>query len=112
MTYSKEQIAIFVKEIILYLFDYVPEKNIVANANLKYGLGFDLYDIHEIILAFEHKHDVIIKNEDAFDTFMTFDEFCNALYKDLNTQEKSVALQKQKTSIFNRIKTLFNQKSK
>ena len=56
MPYTKQEIFNVVKEILLDLdiFKHIDEKSIVPSASLKYNLGFDEYDINELIITFEY----------------------------------------------------------
>ena len=107
MPYTKQQVFNAVKEILLDLdiFKHIDEKSIVPSASLKYNLGFDEYDINELILALEYKKNINIKNIKAFNILMTLDEFCNALCKDLNTvQIQPATIPVQRPTLFNRVK--------
>ena len=105
MTYSKQEIFDTVKNILLHLdiFKHISEKDIVPSASLKYDLGFDEYDLQELVLQIEYRKSVNIKNDKALNKLMTLDEFCIALCKDLNTS-KTMAYNIHKTTLFHRIK--------
>ena len=108
MTYSKQEIFDTVKNILLDLdiFKHISEKDIVPSASLKYVLGFDEYDLQELILQIEYRKNVNIKNEKVFNKLMTLDEFCVGLCKDLNTPA-TMAYHMHKTNLFHRIKQRF-----
>ena len=107
MICSKQEVFNTVKKILLDLpiFKHINEKDIVPSASLKYNLGFDEYDINELIITFEYSKNVNIKNTKALNILMTLDEFCNALCKDLNTaQIQPVTIPVQRFHLFNRVK--------
>lgn len=108
MTYSKQEIFDTVKNILLHLdiFKHISEKDIVPSASLKYDLGFDEYDLQELVLQIEYRKSVNIKNNKALNKLMTLDEFCIALCKDLNSP-KTIAYHIHKTNLFHRIKQRF-----
>ena len=108
MIYSKQEVFNTVKKILLDLpiFKHIDEKSIVPSASLKYNLGFDEYDINELIITFEYSKNVNIKNTKALNILMTLDGFCIAVCDDLNSQINTTNTI-QRPNLFCRIKQRF-----
>lgn len=110
MKYSNEEIFNDVKEIIMLLFGYLNENNIVKDADLTWNLGFDENDKRDIIIQLEAKHGGFVPFTKSLKNAVTLGKFCDILCDEMNKQqsftENIVMLQNNKNSLFNRIKKI------
>ncbi len=90
MQYTKQDIFNIVKSIIMEKYDGIDPKEINTGVSLKHDFKFDSLDLLELVIAFEEKCNISIKDTSRLLKAYSLGEFCYLLHKQTNQESPMI----------------------